>query len=64
MPLPMTRENFAERLHQAREALGLPRFQSPPVTQKAIEAPDPEHVWQLLQLLEQLIRRHRAATGK
>ena len=62
MPTAMTRENFAERLHQAREALGLPRFQAAPATQATVEAPDPEHMWWLLQLVEQLVRHHRAGT--
>lgn len=62
MPVPMNKANFRERVEQARDAVGLLRFQAPPATNLKIEAPDAEDIWRVLQLVEQIIRNQRALT--
>ena len=60
MPAPMDRKNFAERVEQLGHAVtGLHKFQEPPAQQPAIEMPDAESVWRLLQCVEQMNRTLR-----
>ena len=53
----MNRSDFCERLEQAREALGVARFQDIPPTH---DFPPGVCLWPLLQLVEELIRRLNA----
>jgi len=62
MPQPMTKTNFAERVRQAADALGVQKFQEPPATQPFVEMPDAGAIWRLLQVTEEVIRALRALT--
>lgn len=62
MPAPMDKANFAERVEQLGHAAGLQKFQEPPAQQPAIEMPDAESVWRLLQCVEQMNRTLRGLT--
>lgn len=62
MPRPMTKDYFAERVHQAREAVGMSKFMSPPATHPEIEMPKSEDIWGLLQVTEEAIRQIRKLT--
>lgn len=60
--VPMDKQNFKERVEQARDAVGLTKFQAPPASAPKIEMPDAEQIWHLLQVTEELIRKLRALT--
>jgi len=53
MPVPLTKDNFRDRVHQAADALNL-KFQT---TTQVIEAPEAAEIWKLLQCVEELIRK-------